>query len=121
MWSSSILRVGMVEAFDVKHGIVRIQFRVSMPTYQGGSYSAGVTFDDRLHSLRVNPPNRFFTHGISGLGSVVFRIIDAEHSHQLEPTEIVRLKTGWSYPLDPSEDDETTEKITPLKPVNRLP
>lgn len=116
--SSDRLRVGMVQEFTVRHGIVRITFVVRRPVNSGGDYTAGVVFDDRLHGLRANPPNRFFMHGIDGLGSLVFKIIDADCSYLPEVVRPAVLKTGWSYSLEPEQEADTNSSETHLKPVN---
>lgn len=116
--SSGILRVGVVEKFCVRHQIVRIEFVVSRPSSMGGSYAVGLTFDDRLHLLRACRKNKFYTHGIAGLGSVVFTIIDRNRSHAIVPSELPRLRTGWSYELCAEEESNTGDNPPHLKPVN---
>lgn len=118
--NTSKLFVGSVLGFSVKNRVVRITLAVVRTTMNSTETSkVGLCFEDRLHSLRPSSPNRFFTHGIAGLGDVVFTIIDPECTHEIAPTEVTVLKTGWSYAL--SEKHDRTGKLPErprLKPVN---
>lgn len=57
-------------------------------------------------------------HGIDGLGSLVFKIIDAGDSFVPDAVKPTILKTGWSYPLEPEHDTKTSSEENHLKPVN---
>lgn len=118
--NTSKLFVGSVLGFSVKNRVVRITLVIVRTTIDPDKPSSvGLCFEDRLHSLRSCSPNRFFTRGIDGLGDVVFTIIDPQCAHEIAPTELPVLKTGWSYAL--SEQHDRTGKLPErprLKPVN---
>ena len=118
--NTSKLFVGSVLGFSVKNRVVRITLAVVRTTIDSTEISrVGLRFEDRLHSLRPGSPNRFFTHGIDGLGDVVFTIFDTECVHEITPAEIPPLKTGWSYALSEQHDRTGKPPAKPrLKPVN---
>lgn len=115
------LFVGRVADFVVKYGIVKIGFNVVVSEASNTieTLRINVAFDDRHHLLRSSPPNRFFTHGIDGLGGVVFTIIDTECMHQITLVEQPILRTGWSYALDEQDDRDGRQPARRhLNPVN---
>ena len=118
--NTSKLFVGSVLGFSVKNRIVRITLVVVRTTVDSSKPSrVGLCFEDRLHSLRPSSPNKFFTHGIDGLGDVVFTIVDPGCTHEISAAEVPALRTGWSYALSEQGDRTGEPPAKPrLKPVN---
>lgn len=117
--TEDMLYVGQVVEFYVRHGIVHIIFAVKIIKPDSAfTKRIRIMFDDRLHLLKMCRGNRFYTHGIAGLGSVLLTIVNKNQTHELVPDEIPRLSTGWSYQLSIADESDTPDRPTHLKPVN---